>query len=120
MYTNRALCLKIRAPFLQNQDTFFYFKKRAGETFPPSPLVVRLIYICIYIHTYVSHFCNSHFHAQYQILSLFLSFFRLEKLYIAFFYPSYVSICKDLQKTIVLSSGPLMQIVTFTIQCICL
>ena len=46
----------------------------------------------------------------------FLSFAKT--LYI-FFYPSYVSICKDLQKTIVLSSGPFLQVFTFTIQCIC-
>ena len=32
---------------------------------------------------------------------------------------SYVSICKDLQKTIVLSSGPFLQVVTFRMQCIC-
>ena len=49
---------------------------------------------------------------------LLLSFFLLQKMYIVF-YPSYVSISKDLQKTIVLSSGPFLQVFTFTIQCIC-
>ena len=48
----------------------------------------------------------------------FFPFFLLQKFYIVF-YPSYVSICKDLQKTIVLSSGPFLQVFTFTIQCIC-
>ena len=57
------------------------------------------------------------FHISTKIF-FFLSFFILQKLYIVF-YPSYVSICKDLQKTIVLSSGPFLQVFTFTIQCIC-
>ena len=48
----------------------------------------------------------------------FFSFFLLQKFYIVF-YSNYVSICKDLQKTIVLSSGPFLQVFTFTIQCIC-
>ena len=43
----------------------------------------------------------------------FCFFFLLQKLDIVF-YPIYVSISKDLQKTIVLSSGPFMQIFTLT------
>ena len=46
----------------------------------------------------------------YQIsflLFFFFSFFLLQKIYIVFC-SSYVSICKDLQKTIVLSSGLIM------------
>ena len=31
----------------------------------------------------------------------------------------YVSICNDLQKMIALSSGPFLQVFTFTMQCIC-
>ena len=42
----------------------------------------------------------------------FLSFAK--NFYIVF-YPSYVSICKDLQNAIVLSSGPLLQVFTFII-----
>ena len=53
-----------------------------------------------------------------KLIYLFFPFFLLQKLYIAF-YSSYVSICKDLQKTIVLSSGPFLQVFTFTRQCIC-
>ena len=53
-----------------------------------------------------------------SLYMLLLSFFLLQKMYIVF-YPSYVSISKDLQKTIVLSSGPFLQVFTFTIQCIC-
>ena len=53
-----------------------------------------------------------------RLTLIFFSFFLLEKFYIAF-YSSYVSICKDLQKTIVLSSGPFRQVFTFTIQYIC-
>ena len=41
--------------------------------------------------------------------------FLLQKIFYLVFYPSYVSICKDLQKTIVLSSGPFLQAFTFTI-----
>ena len=51
-------------------------------------------------------------------LLFFFSFFLLQKFYIVF-YSSYASTCKDLQKTIVLSSGPFRQVFTFTIQCIC-
>ena len=50
--------------------------------------------------------------------NFFLPFFLLQKIYIVF-YPSYVSICKDLQKTIILSSGPFLQVFTSTVQCIC-
>ena len=53
---------------------------------------------------------------------LFFSFFfflSFAKFFYIVFYLSYVSICKDLQKTIVLSSGPFLQVFTFTIQCIC-
>ena len=42
----------------------------------------------------------------------FFPFFLLQKFYIIF-YPSYVSIYKDLQKTVVLSSGTLLQVFTF-------
>ena len=52
-----------------------------------------------------------------QEVFFFLSFF-CKSFYIAF-YPCYVSVCKNLQKTIVLSSGPFLQVFTFTIQCIC-
>ena len=52
------------------------------------------------------------------LVRIFFPFFLLQKFYIVF-YPSYVSICKDLQKTIVLPSDPFLQIFTFTIQCIC-
>ena len=38
----------------------------------------------------------------------FSSFFLWQKFYIVF-YPSYVSICKGMQKTIVLSSDPFLQ-----------
>ena len=51
-------------------------------------------------------------------LSFFFPFFLLHEFYIVF-YSSYVSIYKDLQKTIVLSSGPFLQVFTFTIQYIC-
>ena len=55
-----------------------------------------------------------------KIFLLFFSFFlSFPKILHSFFYTSYVSICMDLQKTIVLSSGPFLQIFTFTIQCIC-
>ena len=49
--------------------------------------------------------------------TFFLSFFWKYLTWI--FYYSYASICKDLQKTTVLLSGPFMQIFTFSIQCIC-
>ena len=52
----------------------------------------------------------------YSFYYFFLSFAK--KIFLQFFYPSYVSICKDLQKTIVLSSDPFLQVFTFTIQCI--
>ena len=55
---------------------------------------------------------------DFFFFSFFFFFFLLQKFYIVF-YSSYVSICKDLQKTIVLSSGPFRQVFTFTIQCIC-
>ena len=55
MFTNREHFSKIRALFRQNQVTFFYFQKRAGERpspLPPapyknthSPLVARLFLI---------------------------------------------------------------------------
>ena len=41
------------------------------------------------------------------VSTFFFPFFLLQKIYIAF-YPSSVSICKDLQKTIILSSGPFL------------
>ena len=53
-----------------------------------------------------------------DVFCFFFFFFLLQKFYIVF-YTSYASICKDLQKTIVLSSGPFRQVFTFTIQCIC-
>ena len=52
------------------------------------------------------------------IFAIFFLFFLLQKLDIVF-YSSYVSILKNLQKTIVLSSGLYPQVFTFTIQCIC-
>ena len=55
---------------------------------------------------------------QVMVVKFFFSFFLLQNFYIVF-YSGYVSICKDLQKTIVLSSGPFLQVFTFTIQCIC-
>ena len=55
---------------------------------------------------------------QPSCLFFFFSFFLLQTFYIVWYF-SYVSICKDLQKTIVLSSGPFLQVFTFTIQCIC-
>ena len=42
-----------------------------------------------------------------------VSFFLLQRFYIVFYY-SCVTNCKEMQKTIVLSSGPFMQIFTFT------
>ena len=50
------------------------------------------------------------------LLAVFFYFFSFAKMFYIIFYPSYVSICKDLQKTIVLSSGPFLQLFTFTIQ----
>ena len=67
---------------------------------------------------YTSPRSNSRHKTSFLRKRLFSSFFLLQKFYIVF-YSSYVSICKDLQKTIVLSSGPFLQIFTFTIQCIC-
>ena len=52
------------------------------------------------------------------VIVFFFPFFCKNFLH-SFFYPSYVNICKNLEKTIVLSSGPFLQIFTFTIQCIC-
>ena len=51
------------------------------------------------------------------IHKIFFPFSLLQKFYIVFC-SSYVSICKDLQKTIVLSSGHFLQVFAFTIQCI--
>ena len=48
----------------------------------------------------------------------FFSFLSFAKILHSFFYNGHVSICKDLQKTIVLSLDPFMQMFTFTIQCI--
>ena len=52
------------------------------------------------------------------VIFTFFSFFLLQIFYIVF-YPSYVSICKDRQKTIVLSSGSFLQVFTFTVQYVC-
>ena len=49
------------------------------------------------------------------LLAVFFYFFSFAKMFYIIFYPSYVSICKDLQKTIVLPSGPFLQLFTFTI-----
>ena len=76
-----------------------------------SPPISLLIHLILLIRS------DSYFYNQTNGLFLFLSFFCKNSTYI--FYHSYVSIWKDLQKTIVLSSGPFMQVVTFIIQCIC-
>ena len=53
---------------------------------------------------------------EHLLMSTFF-FFLLQQFYIVFD-TIYGIICKDLQKMIVLSSDPFMQIFTFTIQCI--
>ena len=58
-------------------------------------------------------------HHFWGSIGSFFSFLSYAKILHSFFYPSYVSICENLQKTIALSSGSFMLIDTFTIQCIC-
>ena len=59
------------------------------------------------------------FFKEDEMVNIFFPFFILQKFLHNFFYNSSISICKDLQKTIILSSDPFIQIFTFTIQCIC-
>ena len=51
----------------------------------------------------------------YFYLFIYFLFPSFAKILHSVFYSSYVSICKDLQKTMVLLPGPFMQVFTFTI-----
>ena len=81
-------------------------------------VVSRIFYHQRKVYHYGSNLQQGDTCLKFHPSHFFFSFFLLQKFYIVF-YSSYVSICKDLQKTIVLSSGPFRQVFTFTIQCIC-
>ena len=67
--------------------------------------------------SWANHYRNCFFQQDYICFSKTIKGFA--KVLYSFFITVYLSICKDRQKTIILLSGPFLQIFTFTIQCIC-
>ena len=104
------------------ENTFFLFFDKQMDLFQQICLCLGPSAVVNRKNTITSHFTVSKGLIENQtgncLIFTFFSFFLLQIFY-GVFYPSYVSICKDLQKTVVFSLGSFLQVFTFTVQCIC-